>query len=257
MCNINTSTEVRSGSSEIVCLDFPSQYRWKVDLLTTGLPAGCKSWCPGIGLQVLAPSCSQGPTLVKHQSPIWCPATRISLLCASLLFWYAMKVKRRKAQPEISPLNPLPWHLQAFFHSIRLSARQGQTVWLIHWVSLKALRWVDADGVCWLMLHHLMCLLKAGGVKCAALCFCWWDLSWSCWIYHCNCSILLLSNVSLNPQSKDNFEVWLCLQCDYTGDSSFPFKSESSSKAHESEGLFNYFLICQQYTQLFSDHKDM
>lgn len=77
------------------------------------------------------------------------------------------------------------------------------------------------------------------------------------WIYHCNCSIPFLSNVSLNLQSKYNFEAWFYLKCDYTGDSYYLFKSESSLKTCESEGLFNYFLICQQYSELCSEHKDV
>lgn len=111
-----------------------------------------------------------------------------------------------------------------------------------------------AKGVCWLKLccsesqRSEMCcfgfLLVRSGDKVG-------------WICHCNCSILFLSNVSLNLQSKDNFEAWFYLQRDYTVDSFFLFKRESSLKAHESEGLFNYFLICQQYTQLCSEHKDI
>lgn len=43
---------------------------------------------------------------------------------------------------------------------------RAEWVWLVHRVSLEALWWGDADGVCWFTLSQLMCLLKVGGVKC-------------------------------------------------------------------------------------------
>lgn len=48
-------------------------------------------------------------------------------------------------------------------------------VWLVHRVSLEAVMGGGADGVCWLTLSRLMCLLKAG-VKCVPWCYSWWDM---------------------------------------------------------------------------------
>lgn len=42
--------------------------------------------------------------------------------------------------------------------------------------SLEALAWLDANVFFWLMLCCLLCLLRAGGVKCTALSSCFRDL---------------------------------------------------------------------------------
>lgn len=226
-----------------------------------GLRTGCKPWWPGIGLHVLGPTCSQGPTPATPEPSMKVPTgvqPHAYHHCVLLCF-FDMRSRSRGVRHNLRfpPYILCPDIYRRFCTALGFQQGRGKLSFVGSPCFSGSFK---VRGCWWCLLVNVTSSLESSETWRSEMC-CFVFLlerpgAEAGWIYHCNGSILLLSNVSLNPQSKDNFEVWLCLQCDYMGDSGFPFKSESSSKARESEGLFNYFLICQQYIQPCSEHKD-